>query len=164
MRFPLFNSLRAIAALTIFAYHVAFALGFLGGRTLSPWLAQLNVGVPIFFLISGFLLYRPFAQARFDRVRMPAIGGYTVRRVLRIVPAYWLALTVISLWLGLDGIFSPRGVGTYYGFFQVYNYSTVTGGIGQAWTIDVEITFYALLVGCVMFLWGLRGSGRGGAR
>ncbi|HXD57566.1 MAG TPA: acyltransferase [Thermoleophilaceae bacterium] len=150
MRFPLFNSLRAIAALTIFAYHVAFALGFLGGRTLSPWLAQLNVGVPIFFLISGFLLYRPFAQARFDRVRMPAIGGYTVRRVLRIVPAYWLALTVISLWLGLDGIFSPRGVGTYYGFFQVYNYSTVTGGIGQAWTIDVEITFYALLPLCAL--------------
>jgi peptidoglycan/LPS O-acetylase OafA/YrhL len=144
-RFPLFDSLRAIAALSIFGFHIAFGLGLLADRALSPWLVELNVGVPIFFLISGFLLYRPFAQARFSRARMPGAGAYALRRVLRIVPAYWLALTVVSLWLGLSYVFTAEGVGTYYGFFQVYRYSTVSGGIGQAWSVDVEITFYALL-------------------
>ena len=65
-RFPLFDSLRAIAALSIFFFHISFVLHLFSGRAVSPWLAQLNVGVPIFFLISGFLLYRPFAQARFS--------------------------------------------------------------------------------------------------
>ena len=144
-RFPLFDSLRAIAALTIFLFHISFVLHLLGGRTLSPWLAQLNVGVPIFFLISGFLLYRPFAQGRFSDEPSPAVVPYAIRRIFRIVPAYWVALTIVALWLGLHDVFTAKGIGTYYGFFQVYGHSTVTGGIGPAWTIDTEIAFYALL-------------------
>jgi peptidoglycan/LPS O-acetylase OafA/YrhL len=149
-RFPLFDSLRAIAALSIFFFHVSFVLHLFSGRAISPWLAQLNVGVPIFFLISGFLLYRPFAQARFSREASPAPGPYALRRLFRIVPAYWVALTITALWLGKDDVFSAAGIGTYYGFFQVYRHSTVTGGIGQAWSIDTELVFYGLLP-----LWGL---------
>ncbi len=149
-RFPLFDSLRAIAALSIFFFHISFVLHLFSGRAVSPWLAQLNVGVPIFFLISGFLLYRPFAQARFSREASPAPGPYALRRLFRIVPAYWVALTITALWLGKDDVFSAAGIGTYYGFFQVYRHSTVTGGIGQAWSIDTELVFYGLLP-----LWGL---------
>ena len=144
-RFPLFDSLRAMAALSIFFFHISFTLHLLGGRTLSPWLVQLNVGVPVFFLISGFLLYRPFAQTRFSGDPSPAVVPYAIRRFFRIVPAYWVALTIVSLWLGLSGVFTASGIGTYYGFFQVYRHSTVTGGIGPAWTIDTEIAFYILL-------------------
>ncbi len=144
-RFPLFDSLRAMAALSIFFFHISFTLHLLGGRTLSPWLVQLNVGVPVFFLISGFLLYRPFAFARLSGEPSPAVVPYAIRRLFRIVPAYWVALTIVSLWLGLSDVFTAKGIGTYYGFFQVYRHSTVTGGIGPAWTIDTEIAFYALL-------------------
>jgi peptidoglycan/LPS O-acetylase OafA/YrhL len=49
--FPLFDSLRAIAALTIFGYHIAASQNEIGGT----WLGNLNVGVPIFFVVSGFL-------------------------------------------------------------------------------------------------------------
>jgi peptidoglycan/LPS O-acetylase OafA/YrhL len=152
VRFPLFDSLRAIAAVSIFFFHIAFVLHLLGGRTLSPWLAQLNVGVPIFFLISGFLLYRPFAQARFSGEPSPPVVPYAIRRFFRIVPAYWVALTIVALWLGLSDVFTASGIGTYYGFFQVYRHATVTGGIGPAWTIDTEIVFYALLPAWALLL------------
>ncbi|MFL5904724.1 MAG: acyltransferase family protein, partial [Solirubrobacteraceae bacterium] len=81
--FPLFDSLRAIAALCIFGYHIAASQDAIGGT----WLGNLNVGVPIFFVVSGFLLYRPFV-ARPDRGEARArLRPYAIRRVLRIVPA-----------------------------------------------------------------------------
>jgi peptidoglycan/LPS O-acetylase OafA/YrhL len=140
--FPLFDSLRAIAALCIFAYHIAASQNAIGGT----WLGNLNVGVPIFFVVSGFLLYRPFVARRVEgRPRAP-VRRYAIRRVLRIVPAYWVALTLITIWLGLQSqVFTLHGVVTYYGFLQVYDTSTIAGGIGQAWTLSVEVAFYVLL-------------------
>jgi peptidoglycan/LPS O-acetylase OafA/YrhL len=143
--FPLFDSLRAIAALSIFGFHIAASQGALNEADF-PWLGQLNVGVPIFFVVSGFLLYRPFVARRLRREPAPATGPYALRRVLRIVPAYWVALTIVGIWLGLGStLFSVDGVITYYGFLQVYDVDTITGGIGQAWTLGVEVTFYAFL-------------------
>src|SRR5947209_4690743 len=144
-RFPLFDAMRALAALSIFAYHCAYQLhGFSGPA--GRYLAQLNIGVPVFFLISGFLLYRPFVRARRDHDRRPSLRAYAVRRAARIVPAYWVALPIIAVWLGLSvQVFTPEGVLTYFGFGQLYRSSTLTGGVGQAWTLDIEVTFYALL-------------------
>jgi peptidoglycan/LPS O-acetylase OafA/YrhL len=136
--------MRAVAALSIFAFHSAFHLnGFT--TPAGTYLAQLNVGVWVFFVISGFLLYRPFARARRDGAPPPSILGYAVRRLARIVPAYWVALPIIALWLGLSNVFMPGGLVTYFGFLQLYRPSTFTGGIGQAWTLCIEITFYAAL-------------------
>ena len=99
-RFPLFDSLRAIAALSIFGFHIAASQLALNDPDF-PWLGQLNVGVPIFFVVSGFLLYRPFVARRAQGRPAPSLGGYAIRRALRIIPAYWVALTVITVWLGL---------------------------------------------------------------
>src|SRR4029450_2569433 len=63
-RFPLVDAMRAIAALSIVAYHVAFVQGGFEAGGGGGGLARLNVGVPLFFAISGFLLYRPWAAAR----------------------------------------------------------------------------------------------------
>jgi peptidoglycan/LPS O-acetylase OafA/YrhL len=140
--FPLFDSLRAIAALTIFGYHIAASQNEIGGT----WLGNLNVGVPIFFVVSGFLLYRPFVARREQRRPRAPIRAYGIRRVLRIVPAYWVALTLITIWLGLQSqVFTLDGVITDYGFLQVYDTSTIAGGIGQAWTLGVEVAFYLFL-------------------
>lgn len=144
-RFPLVDSLRAIAALSVFAYHCAFVLGALDGDGLGPWLAELNVGVTLFFAISGFLLYRPYVAARLGGAPLPKTGAYAARRVLRIVPAYWVALTLITLATGRWDVFELRGLLTYYGFLQSYRADTIVGGIGQAWTLGAEVAFYALL-------------------
>src|SRR5205823_10516488 len=83
----------------------------------------------------------------------PAVFSFAARRFLRIVPVYWLTLPLIALWLGEHGVFTAHGVLTYFGFLQIYDSNTIAGGIGQAWTICVEITFYAMLP---VWAWALR--------
>ena len=63
-RFPLVDGVRALAVLSILLYHVSFATGANLTGTVGPLLSRLHVGVAIFFVISGFLLYRPFLAAR----------------------------------------------------------------------------------------------------
>jgi peptidoglycan/LPS O-acetylase OafA/YrhL len=145
-RFPLFDSLRALAALSVLGYHASFFAGaYVSHSPLSQYTARLDVGVSVFFLISGFLLYRPFVLARRDGRPGPDVGAYAWRRFLRIVPAYWVALTLIALWLGLKGVFTATGIPTFYGFAQIYTTKQGISGIGQAWTLCVEVTFYAFL-------------------
>jgi len=151
-RFPLFDSLRAIAALSVFVIHLPFAYRLATDNPVRPYLLAMNVGVALFFLISGFLLYRPFARARYAGEARPATASYARRRVLRIVPAYWVALPLVVLLLGASGeaapateVFSPRGALAYFGFGQVYGSNTLFGGISAAWTLCVEAAFYALL-------------------
>jgi peptidoglycan/LPS O-acetylase OafA/YrhL len=151
-RFPLMDSMRAIAALSVLAGHAALFAGlWTSGSFLSPYVAQLNAGVSVFFLISAFLLYRPFVVARVNGDGLPSTGAYAWRRFLRIVPAYWVALTGIALWLGMDAVVKPVWHAfVLYGFGQIYSLETHDLGIYQAWTLCVEIAFYAVLP-----LWGL---------
>ena len=144
-RFPLFDGLRAIAALSVLVYHAGyFSRANEGESGLSPFLARLNVGVAVFFVISGFLLYRPFVAARCGLAPAIRVRDYARRRALRIIPAYWVALTVLAIYPGLPGVFSGRWW-VYYGFGQDYARSTILGGIGPAWSLGCEVVFYALL-------------------
>jgi peptidoglycan/LPS O-acetylase OafA/YrhL len=151
-RFPLFDSLRAIAALSVFAVHIPLVARMSLDNPARDYLIQLNIGVAVFFLISGFLLYRPFARARYLRRSQPATIPYAERRALRIFPAYWVALVFTVLLLGASGeaeratdVFTPYGVPAYFGLLQVYDSNTLLGGISAAWTLCVELTFYAML-------------------
>lgn len=144
-RFPLFDALRAIAALCVFAGHTVTGTYALSQH---PRLFGLAVyvadqGVAIFFLISGFLLYRPFVAAR--RAGRPfSLPGYIRRRVLRIVPCYWVALTLFIA-LGLVSGVTASNWWIFYGFGQNYDFNTIGSGIGVAWTLCIEVTFYAAL-------------------
>ena len=65
-RFPLLDAMRAIAALSVVAYHVAFFSRATEHGWTGALLSRLNVGVTVFFVISGFVLYRPMVRARWD--------------------------------------------------------------------------------------------------
>jgi peptidoglycan/LPS O-acetylase OafA/YrhL len=147
-RFPHFDSLRAIAALMVLGFHAALLL-----NRLSPWYAELNAGVAVFFVISAFLLYRPYARARFAGEARPALAPYAVRRFFRIVPAYWVALLLVSLWLGLSEVFTAEGILRYFGFANAYDDLSIQGGVRTGWSLCVEVTFYALLP---VWAWGIR--------
>jgi len=142
-RFPALDALRGIAALFILFFHAgetggANAVAFYGGIT-----SRLTVGVPMFFVLSGFLLYRPFVAARLEGRPRPRIRAYARRRALRILPGYWVALTVVALLFGLPQMFGHWE--RFYGFLQAYDIRWVGGGLGQAWSLDIEIVFYAAL-------------------
>ena len=74
----------------------------------------------IFLVVSGFLIYRPFVMSQLTGGRAPGARAYLWRRVLRIVPAYWVALAVATLLVPYHGVFTARGVPTYFGFAQIY--------------------------------------------
>ncbi|MEI7626229.1 MAG: acyltransferase [Actinomycetota bacterium] len=142
-RFPLFDGLRAMAALGVLLYHSASLSGYTQFGRLGAWTANLNVGVTIFFVISGFLLYRPYIHAQLTGTAGPNLTRFYRRRLLRIVPAYWVALTLLSIYPGDPATFAdwPR----YYLFLQVYTPSPPHEGLFQAWSLCVEMSFYLLL-------------------
>ena len=144
-RFPLFDSMRAIATLCVFAGHTITGTYTLAGQpSLFALSADLSYeGVAIFFLISGFLLYRPFLSARLAG-RTLSLPAYGRRRFLRIVPAYWVALSLFLV-LGVVGGVSGANWWQFYGFAQIYSFGTLGGGIGAAWTLCIEVTFYVAL-------------------
>jgi peptidoglycan/LPS O-acetylase OafA/YrhL len=133
--------------------HTTVAVQAFGAWYARP-LNHLDIGVTIFFLISGFLLYRPFVAARVGAG--PRIGewDYARRRALRILPAYYLALIVLAVYPGLQGVFGGNWW-VYFGFLQSYTplYDAPAScgappfdcGIAPAWSLVVEVSFYALL-------------------
>ena len=143
-RFPLFEGMRAIAALAILVSHVTAVTGYNFTGTFGRYTSRMTIGVALFFVISGFLLYRPFVAARFDLAPPIRIRDYLRRRALRVVPAYWLALTVLAATVGLVGVFSSSWW-TYYFFLQNYNNATVLGGattIGRNAVIGAGASVY----------------------
>ena len=144
--FPCFDGLRAIAAVSVVVIHTSFVSGLTTRSGVGIYTARLEIGVAVFFLISGFLLYRPFAAAHLAGLPSPVLGRFWVRRLLRIVPAYWLALTVTTYVMHVNqtrsGWASPV---ILYGFGQIYFPDEVFKGISQAWSLCTEMTFYLFL-------------------
>jgi peptidoglycan/LPS O-acetylase OafA/YrhL len=110
-----------------------------------------QVGVTIFFLVSGFLLYRPFIAARGGGANAPSVDDYAKRRFLRIFPAYWVVLTVLTILPGITGVSGGNPVPQYGLFFTLpilggpVCYGFTDCGLAQTWSLVVELTFYAAL-------------------
>lgn len=157
-RFIAGDPLRAIAALSVVLFHVAFlALWFRGVHVGVPEiefpaaygsnaeaLAYLNVGLSVFFVLSGYLIARPFVRAFVAGEPVPALARYARNRLLRIVPAFWIVFTILLIRHGADGS-SVGQVASVYLFAQDYNDSAAAFLVGPAWTLGVEMGFYALV-------------------
>jgi peptidoglycan/LPS O-acetylase OafA/YrhL/4-amino-4-deoxy-L-arabinose transferase-like glycosyltransferase len=143
-----FDGLRAIAAFGVLLTHVGLQSGFVGRNGTGPWISRADAGVALFFVLSGFLLYRPFVAARLDGRSGPRVRSYLRKRFLRIFPAYWLALTVLVVVVDTRGREDISGWGDlviYYGLLQSYSKAHALGGLQQAWTLVNEVAFYLLL-------------------
>lgn len=145
------DGMRAVAVLTVVAVHVAVTSAALGDSLDGRLLAHLNIGVTVFFLISGFLLYRPFIAHRNGGPPTPATTAYAKRRFLRIAPAYWLALTVITLLPGVNGVHDGEWL-DQYALVQTLPFREGAGCTGSldcdlahTWSLVIEVTFYAIL-------------------
>jgi peptidoglycan/LPS O-acetylase OafA/YrhL len=142
-----FDGLRAIAAGTVLVHHAANLAGSDHRTSIGAYFDHMDIGVAIFFLISGFLLYRPFVWSHLAGDPSPGLGRYFRHRALRIFPAYWVALTVIVVVFGAAAL-QIRNVWdafVYYGLFQIYSPAHLWGGVAQAWSLCTELSFYAFL-------------------
>ena len=159
-RFALFDSLRGLAALAIITFHVFSLTGAMDRAVIGDTVAVLGPrSLILFFVISGFLLYRPYVAARAAGRPGPRTSRYLRRRALRIIPAFWVALTVLAIFPGIVGVFSGNWW-RYYFFLQLYSTETLSTGIPVTWSLCVEVTFYLLLPFWAMGVRRLRlGSG-----
>ncbi len=143
VRFPLFDGLRAIAALAIVVGHVSDSSHATADQTLDRPFFGLTAGVTLFFVISGFLLFRPYFRAQVAGASGPRVRDYARRRGLRIFPAYWIALAVLSIYPGLPGM-GPKWW-EHVLLVQYYDPSQVLAGIRPTWSLCVEAAFYIAL-------------------
>jgi peptidoglycan/LPS O-acetylase OafA/YrhL len=104
----------------------------------------LQLGLPMFFVLSGYLISRPWIRAYVLDKRTPALGRYARLRALRIVPVFWLVGAIMFLQYGWHGA-DLLDVAEIFGFAQIYHTTGASGFIGQAWSIDVEVAFYVLI-------------------
>lgn len=157
---------RALACLMVVAHHVAQRVA---PEALPPegmW-AAMGVtmgafGVAAFFVLSGYLLSRPFWLALDNNDRMPSLRTYAIRRAARILPGFWLALTVTFLLsftvlrFPFDGILVLRylsGVFLVSGFHWLTWFPVEFNG--PLWSLGAEIISYAALPVCLALLFKL---------
>ena len=140
--------LRAGAILYIMLYHCYTLSG-------KPWHAHTaihtflsfggEVGVTLFFLLSGYGIYLSLASAE-ERGHLPNWGSFMKKRCRRIMPQYYVCVTVLLIFMstrliGSDGF---RHLFAYYTFTE--NLSPVTHGSinGALWTMGVIFQFYLI--------------------
>ncbi len=142
-RFGRVDDLRAVAATLVFVCHAGLLWSVNDGPKTSAQLFYLGrLGVAIFFVISGLVIYRPFVVAGRGG-RKQDLWEYTVRRLVRIVPAYWVALAVFAVLLPqqVPSLTWAHG-GLFTGFAQIYSQGSYYRGLSVAWSLDVELCFY----------------------
>jgi peptidoglycan/LPS O-acetylase OafA/YrhL len=153
-RITALTGLRGLAALLVLGTHAAFATGKLSHGYLGLIYARLEIGVPIFFVLSGFFLFRPWVRAAAAGLAVPSASHYARRRLRRIMPAYLvtvlLAYITYSFYAaGPNPGQSWAGLLRYLTLTQIYtnNYllTYLHQGLSQTWSLAVEVAFYAAL-------------------
>jgi peptidoglycan/LPS O-acetylase OafA/YrhL len=135
-----------LAALGVVVYHLGNETHFTATSTAGHLFIGLNVGVSIFFALSGFLLFRPYVVAHLNGERGAKTMTFWRRRLLRIVPAFWLiALLRPVLFHKPGGPINAWWVVVNLGFLQTFVRHPPSPAIGAAWTLCTELTFYLLL-------------------
>lgn len=150
------EGLRAIAALGVLVFHVWDEATPgpnqppIAGDVAANVFGNTRIGVTLFFVLSGFLLYRPFAGAAIRGAGTPSIRRYLINRALRILPAYWAVLAVAALTVDRELLAKPAQlvanlllVQNYVPSAQPVGFSPL--GVGPAWSVVIEVSFYLAL-------------------
>jgi peptidoglycan/LPS O-acetylase OafA/YrhL len=156
--FPCFDAFRFLGMVMVLVLHASFATRPWVQEHLPHWMQSLfdrmDVGVAVFFVLSGFLLFRPVVVRLLSGAPQMRPGAFLKRRSLRIFPGYWFALTVCVVFLGqlLGGLKS-----TFLYYSLLFPFATtdvaLAGGPGkegtyaipQAWTLTAEFGLYLVL-------------------
>jgi peptidoglycan/LPS O-acetylase OafA/YrhL len=156
--FEMLDGLRGVAILLVVASHALYVnpsrsvlLKFFNWAVIqSGWM-----GVPIFFVLSGFLISYPFFQKREDSPQFWYPRGYVRRRIAKIIPPFYLSIVFFLAFFALTA-WNPAyldsawkwatGVGNFIRPDPVFN--------GSYWSLIVEAHFYIVLP---LLFWLTRG-------
>jgi peptidoglycan/LPS O-acetylase OafA/YrhL len=153
------DGIRGVGMLLVFFTHL-FLLAdpaqtnMLAYGWAAPILGHVDLGLAAFFVLSGYLIARPFARAYVAGTRRPPLGDYVRNRVLRVVPAFYLFTVLVLLRFGLDGRLGEAPGAETSTWAQVLGQFLFVQGqaggpaavpIGPAWSIGAEVGFYVLI-------------------
>ncbi|CAA9481562.1 MAG: hypothetical protein AVDCRST_MAG67-904 [uncultured Solirubrobacteraceae bacterium] len=150
------DGLRGLAALAIFGFHgwlyTMPAPDATDRSSIGDYAAhELRLGLVAFFVLSGFLLSRPWFAAALEQRRPPNLPRYVRARAARILPAYYAALagSIVLLWglRGTPGLRLPPSdaLPLFVVFGQNFSVASVMKLNPPMWSLAVEVMFYALL-------------------
>jgi peptidoglycan/LPS O-acetylase OafA/YrhL len=148
------TGVRAVAAMLVVGTHAAYTTGKYTHGYWGLVGARMEIGVPIFFVLSGFLLFRPWVKSAATGGSGPTLSRYAYHRVRRIMPAYVVTVLLAYVlyhfrdagpnpghtWGGLirnltlTQIYTDGYLGTY-----------LHQGLTQMWSLAVEGAFYVAL-------------------
>jgi peptidoglycan/LPS O-acetylase OafA/YrhL len=148
------TGIRAVAALLVVGTHAAYTTGKYTHGYFGLVCSRMEMGVPIFFVLSGFLLFRPWVKSVATGGPPPSLSRYAWHRVRRIMPAY--TVTVLLAYLVYQfRTAAPNPGHTWMGLFrnltftQIYTNhylgSYLHQGLTQMWSLAVEVAFYLVL-------------------
>jgi acetyltransferase len=148
------DALRGVAALSVLVFHTG---GLTGANPPAAGLGHvldrnLDSGLVLFFVLSGYVISRPFVNALVDGRPMPDLRRYAMRRACRILPAFWVALAAVILFV--HGTRPVPGAAPLRAWWQVPLHALLLqdfvpgqfqGLLKVAWTLENELFFYALV-------------------
>ncbi|MEI6233411.1 MAG: acyltransferase [Planctomycetota bacterium] len=149
---PEIDGLRFVAIISVVLFHI---VGYLTVKQnmhhtdlLSTILSRGYFGVQLFFVISGFILSKPFAEAHLLQKKAPALKDYFLRRLTRLEPPYILNLILLFVLLIIVNHVSivdlyPRFLASlFYQHNLIYGEASTINTV--AWSLEVEVQFYVL--------------------
>jgi peptidoglycan/LPS O-acetylase OafA/YrhL len=143
--FPTLDAVRAVGALLVVLTHCAFNTGQINHGWPGAALSRMDFGVALFFVVSGFLLARPWFLAAQRGTPRPTTGHYLWKRALRILPLYWLVVVVA---LVADSANRPASTSTWVTHLtltQLYRPEPLASSLTQMWSLCTEVAFYLAL-------------------
>lgn len=148
------DGVRALACLIVVGYHINLIT--MSMHVWSPKQQPLAVaalllaggaGVTLFFVLSGFLLFLPYAKALLLKSAWPSVRRFYMRRALRIIPAYYICLFML-IYLTHREYLQPGHLPQltlFLTFFMDSSSATFRMLNGPFWSLAVEWQFYLWL-------------------
>ena len=148
------TGIRAVAALLVMGTHAAYGTGEYNHGYLGLMYSRLEIGVAIFYVLSGLLLFGPWMQVNATRAAPPQVRRYAWNRVRRIMLAY--VVTVLLAYIvyhfrtpGPNPGHTWEGLVRNLTLTQIYSADYferyMHQGLTQMWSLAVEVAFYAVL-------------------
>lgn len=159
---PALDSMRAVASVAVLATHASYWGGAYARERYGTALARLDVGVAIFFVLSGFLLSRAWFERHAHQTPAPRTRVYLWHRLLRIYPVYVVAaVAALVLLPGNDNASMSTYVQTLT-LTNIYLDTQLPAGLTQMWSLATEVAFYLTLPLLMWLVLARRGGGQRG--